>query len=188
MTTTPDLTPDDSTSAVAASVAAAVMRGDLAPDETGTLRPTVNAELLVHWTSYYTDAAAKLVRHYRDMADRLERELRPDDKASMSGTPRYSHAVEGALEALVWDQANAHAAHLIGAAARADAAEAAVAAEQAAANPTPHDCESCGTSINDCDDRIHGGRTACCSQCGTVDTHGDTPSAYTERLAARGIR
>jgi hypothetical protein len=154
-----------------------------------TPRPTVNAELLVHWTSYYTGAAERLVRQYRDMADRLERDLRPDNKASMSGTPRYSHAVEGALEALVWDQANAHAAHLIGAAARADAAEAAVAAEQAAAKrPEPHDCDECGTSIDDCDDRIHGGGKACCSRCGHVDTHGDTPSTYTERLAARGLR
>jgi hypothetical protein len=54
--------------------------------------------------------------------------------------------------------------------------------------PEPHDCDECGTSINDCDDRIHGSGKACCSRCGRVDTHGDTPSAYTERLAARGIR
>lgn len=148
-------------------------------------RPTLAAQMLVHYTSDYTDKAAKLVSRVREMADRLERELRPGDKASGVGTPRYSHAVQQALEGLAWDMANAQTPDLVGAAARADAAEAAVAVEQTATRPVPHDCTSCGTSIEDCDQAIVDTGRSCCGECYRTDTHGDTPSTYADRVAAR---
>jgi len=157
-------------------------------------QPSVAAELVRHSTSYYTEASDKLVRHLRDMADRVERTLRPQDGPSMAGTPRYSHAVEQALEAMAWDLANAHAAHLAGAAARADSAEAQVRHEAEVARAEkaaegPHDCTSCGTGIDACDDKVLANGKACCSQCSTVDTHGDTdPQGLQDRLVARGLR
>jgi hypothetical protein len=51
----------------------------------------------------------------------------------------------------------------------------------------PHDCTSCGSSIDDCDDKLHADKIPCCGQCALTDTHGDTPSTYGQRLAARGI-
>lgn len=59
--------------------------------------------------------------------------------------------------------------------------------ERVAPQPPPHDCESCKTSVEKCDDRIHVGKSACCTTCGYSDTHGDSPSRFTERLVARGL-
>ena len=66
------------------------------------------------------------------MADRVERDGIPDTKPGAMGTPRFGHAAEQVLHALAWDLANAGAHYLAGAAARADAAEAQVAAETVA--------------------------------------------------------
>lgn len=40
------------------------------------------------------------------------------------------------------------------------------------AKPAPTPCETCGTSFEECTERIHEGRPACCRGCYAVDTHG----------------
>lgn len=91
---------------------------------------SLEEQMLKHHTEYYEEAVTKLVTRLRDMADRVERESKPYDKPGMGGTPRYSAAAESVLNGLAWDTANAHAAHLAGAAARVDAAETALAASR----------------------------------------------------------
>lgn len=94
---------------------------------------TFEEEMVRHSAAYYEQHADKVVAALRGLADRVERELTPDDNKSLSGTPRYASAVERAQNAIAWDLAEVHLSYLVGDAARADAAEAALAAAELAA-------------------------------------------------------
>ncbi len=85
---------------------------------------SVEEEMVRHSSVYYREVSHALVKRLREMADRVERVAQPDSKPSVAGTPRYSQAAEQVLNAMSWDLANAQACRLVGAAGRADAAEA----------------------------------------------------------------
>ena len=73
--------------------------------------------------TYYDRQVARLVQAIRDLADQVEREGVPYEKAGITGTPRYLNAAEQVNHALTWGVANAGAYRLMDAAYHADAAE-----------------------------------------------------------------
>jgi hypothetical protein len=96
-----------------------------------TTTPTTVAEEVARvMAQRFTDQRSRLVRSLRALADEIEN-LPIDDKPDTMSTPRYTAAAQKIQHALTWQIANAGAHHLTGAAGQADAAEAAVAAEQA---------------------------------------------------------
>jgi hypothetical protein len=72
---------------------------------------------------HYDLRVATIANRIRQMADRFEREAKPSPTAGFDGTPRFGSAAERALHGLTWDTANLSAYDIVGAAARADAAE-----------------------------------------------------------------
>jgi len=129
----------------------------------------------------YVQVVAKLLRQGGDTMDDLAAMLEHGNGTCVDTAGRVVGILPELVSGLVLST-------MVRRAEEADAAtrsaRAALAAEPSVAAEPPHDCSSCGTSIDRCDDLVAAGR-ACCVACAHRETHGDVPFGYVLRRRAR---